>query len=338
MSDIQLSVVIPTFNRESLLKEMVQSLATQTFPTDCFEVLVVIDGGTDGTQAMLNSLDTPFPLRPIYQQNAGPSRARNHGAKMAKGDIVLFLDDDLLPEPQLFDAHMDHHSKDDNALVLGRFLPEEGKSKGGWNTWEEKVFENHYRKMESGKRPPAGRRLYSGNFSLHREVFLGHGGFDESLLRGEDVELGFRLEQAGVRFYFSPQASALHRGYRSYQSWCTSAYLYGRTDVQLALQRGHEQVIPEVMSWYFKQPTIARRVTEVALGRKRTHTVARLALRTAADIANRLGRPRISHVGYSGIYKLQYWQGVADELGGNTVFFRHVQEWNNARLSQTPAH
>ena len=89
MSQIEVSVVIPTYNRKQILKDMLESLCQQTMPADRFEVIVVVDGSTDGTWEMLQEIDTPYGLTSLYQENAGlgssvfssgVSVARNKGA------------------------------------------------------------------------------------------------------------------------------------------------------------------------------------------------------------------------------------------------------------------
>ena len=132
MSTTELSVVIPTYNRRDLLKDLLLSLSSQTLPIDKFEVVVVVDGSTDGTLEMLAELETPFSLRSVYQKNAGlgsaihstgVSAARNRGVQHAQGPLVVFLDDDVAPSPSLLNEHANVHREDPNAVVLGRLLP-----------------------------------------------------------------------------------------------------------------------------------------------------------------------------------------------------------------------
>lgn len=336
MSTPELSIVIPTHDRSDLLKEMLLTLAQQTYPARDFEVLVVLDGCTDGSQQMLEGLETSYALRILSQQQSGPSAARNRGAMAAHGRVLLFMDDDLLPLPHFLQEHMRYHALDTQALVLGRLLPTKGGRKKGWHLWEERVFEKHYRAMREGRRPPAGRRLYSGNFSLGREHFLKVFGFDERLKRGEDIELGFRLERAGLHFSFNPEAAAIHRGHRSFPSWCNSAYLYGRSDVQLARDRGHPQALSEVLRWYHRQPAVARLAVRICQSRGLLRHAAIIGLRNAAGILSMLKLRRAAHACYSGIFKLQYWQGVADEMGSRAAFQAMVHTWRQTQTTLSP--
>ncbi|MGF1505651.1 MAG: glycosyltransferase family 2 protein, partial [Anaerolineae bacterium] len=115
-----LSVIIPTYQRRDRLRRVLDALARQDAPP--FEVIVSLDGCTDGTQDMLTTLSVPYPLRWINGPNGGPGAARHRGARLAHSDRLLFLDDDILAQPGLLAAHLDPHP---NAVCFGqvRTLP-----------------------------------------------------------------------------------------------------------------------------------------------------------------------------------------------------------------------
>ena len=97
----QVSVVIPTFNRQQRLHRVLTGLAQQTIDVEMLEVIVVSDGSTDGTDAYFESRRTPLPVDFVRQANQGPAAARNHGVVRATGDLVLFIDDDVMPDARL---------------------------------------------------------------------------------------------------------------------------------------------------------------------------------------------------------------------------------------------
>lgn len=325
MSSPLLSVVVPTHNRREMLQEMLEHLEKQTLDSADFEVVVIDDGGSDSTVEMIESLEVSYGLRGVYQQQSGPSRARNHGAEVAQGDLLVFMDDDMLPVDGMFSSHVEVLRPDSANVVLGKLMPWGKGARGGWNRWEERVYARHYDAVEANKRPPSGRRLYSGNFAIWRESFIGAGGFDETLKRGEDVELGFRLERNGAKFHFSPGAAAYHRGYRTFDSWRNSAYLYGRTDVELALKRGHMQVLDEISTWYAnKQSPIRALVKASMLGGKPVRSIFEGSLRIVGAVASRFGVTKAAHVSYSLIFNLSYWQGAADEIGGRGALMKCI--------------
>ena len=91
----QFSVIIPVYNGEGTIAECLEALASQDMPRREFEVIVVDDGSTDGTAAIVKQFDVKY----IHQENTGPATARNVGVKNAQGKIVVFTDADCVPEP-----------------------------------------------------------------------------------------------------------------------------------------------------------------------------------------------------------------------------------------------
>lgn len=336
MNTFDLSVVIPTHNRKQMLQEMLVALSSQTLANSRFEVVVVDDGSSDGTSEMLSVLKTPYRLRSVYQANAGKastvfssgvSAARNRGSEMAEGRVLLFLDDDLLPSATLLGDHMRLHERHSDAVVLGRLLPGPGrKGKRGWNIWEERVYEDHYKRMGAGTRPPSGWRLYSANFSLSRELFFRVGGFDLNMghIRGEDVELGLRLERNGASFRFGADAAAIHRGYRPFRSWCNSAYVLGPRNVVLARELGYKNVERQVFQSYRHKAAVIRLFVHLALCRPRVLGALARFSRGVSGALSFLRLDRLADLGYSLIYNLYHWQGVADHMGGREAFFAEV--------------
>src|SRR5687768_9642547 len=99
---MQISVVVPTHNRASLLMSNLNTLSGQTLASDDFEVIVVADGCTDQTIQMLEGLQPPYRLTVLDQTpGRGAAAARNLGASRASADILVFLDDDMEANPQL---------------------------------------------------------------------------------------------------------------------------------------------------------------------------------------------------------------------------------------------
>ena len=103
---LNISVVLPTYNRLNQLKLVLAGLEKQTYPLDEFEVVVVSDGSTDGTHEYLETMQTPLQLRSIQQQNGGVATARNNGFSQAASDLILFIDDDVVPAPMLIEEHL----------------------------------------------------------------------------------------------------------------------------------------------------------------------------------------------------------------------------------------
>ena len=104
------SVVIPTFERPDTLHQVLEALGRQAGAVD-FEVVVVDDGSLDATPERLRALSPPYPFRFFRQENSGPAAARNRGVEEARGRSILFLGDDIVPEPDLLAVHAQAHEE-----------------------------------------------------------------------------------------------------------------------------------------------------------------------------------------------------------------------------------
>jgi GT2 family glycosyltransferase/peptidoglycan/xylan/chitin deacetylase (PgdA/CDA1 family) len=205
---IPISVIIPTFNRAEVLAGCLDALAGQTAPPDSFEVVVVDDGSSDRTGDVISSFDPPFRLRAARQPNAGQAAALNHGIRLAEGRFCLFLDDDVVAEPALVAEHRSAQERHGGIAGLGmltlRMLGRPGGLARHFADW----WQDHYERLANGALVPDFRACYSGNLSVPADVLQRVGGFDATLPRSFDVELAYRLEQAGVRIVFLPGAVA----------------------------------------------------------------------------------------------------------------------------------
>src|SRR6202030_1015727 len=114
---MRISVIIATYNRKDVLTRSLPPLFDQDFSVDDYEVLVVVDGSTDGTARYLRSLRPRCRLRAFEKPHRGQAAAINTGLRAASGEIVLFLDDDILCPPNLLRVHVDAHTDATTSLV-----------------------------------------------------------------------------------------------------------------------------------------------------------------------------------------------------------------------------
>lgn len=174
-----------------------------------FEVVVVADGCKDGTVEMLKDYKTSLNLIVCELAGLGAASARNKGASVAKGDCLVFVDDDMEPSIDFIKEHIALHS-DDNDVVIGyspfRLEGNAGIQRMRLREWWEEKFQamrnKHYRFKYND--------LTSGNFSISSSFFKKINGFDTTLLCREDYELGFRLIKNGASFHFAYGAKAYH--------------------------------------------------------------------------------------------------------------------------------
>ncbi|MDQ3703086.1 MAG: glycosyltransferase [Chloroflexota bacterium] len=319
------SVVVPTYNRSQSMQRLLHVLGAQTLPVDRFEVVVVDDGSTDGTPEVLrrSAAALPYRLRVFEQQHGGPALARNLGVAQARGRLIVFVDDDVVPAADLLATHVATHESEPDAVVIGPMSPPYDMPRPAWIRWEEKQLLAQYESMIAGLWACTARQFYTGNASLPRDRFLRAGGFDAHFKRAEDVELAYRLHNAGARFIFNHRAVVLHYAARSFEAWCQTPYQYGRYDVVMERDKGHESLQQATREYHYRHP-LSRLLTRFCVGRRVPLALTVLALRLVTLVADWVGARWVTSISLSAIFSLRYWQGVCDELGGPGPVWRLV--------------
>ncbi len=318
----QLTVVIPTYNRLHRLRQVLAALEAQTVPLDQFDVVVVSDGATDGTAQFLQAIYSPLRLNSVLQENAGVAAARNSGIEQATTDLILFLDDDVVPAPDLVQKHLEAQADfGPDTVVLGPMLTPDDFSMHPWVDWEQQMLVKQYDDMTAGKYAPTARQFFTGNTSLERRHLVEVGGFDTRFRRAEDVELAYRLDKAGLKFVFKGDAVGFHYAERSFDSWLATPYAYGRNDVVFSRDMGCDWLLPTMWREYHGRHPLIRRTTTLCLDRPAPSKLLTRSLKTSAEVA-----PASARFAYSAIFNLRYYQGVADELGGREAFFAGVAD------------
>lgn len=238
---MRFSVVIPTFQRRDLALAAVRALESQELRD--FEAIVVVDGSTDGTAEALRGLQTSFPLAVHEQPNAGAASARNQGASVAQGEILLFLDDDMEAHPRLLLEH-DRSHREGAEVVLGHIPLHPGSPRGmlsrAVGTWAE----NRARKLSEPGAELTFHELLTGQISLRRDLFRLLGGFDDAFTRNgtygdEDLDFGQRLLDAGCRVAFNPEAVSWQRYIVTPRQHLRQWRQTGRADVGFARKHPH---------------------------------------------------------------------------------------------------
>lgn len=208
---MKISVVIPTYNRAKLLVNTIPALASQHVDPDLdYEVLFVSNGSTDNTEGVMHDAIERWPGRFRYWRinpTGGPSAPRNHGIRAAEGDVIVILDDDVLPEPDLVLAFADFHRRHPaltDAAIGEAYVPQ--------NLLADPMSKFHIFPYDELRTLPRLNYLHfwTCNVSLKREFMLNHGMFDESFLYYEDILCGHKLEQAGMQLHFCPEARGQH--------------------------------------------------------------------------------------------------------------------------------
>ena len=203
-SFVPITVAIPTYGRGQVLIETLRHVLALVPPP---AEVIVLDQTKDHVPEVLRTLEVwhrsaairwlqlPEPLIP---------RAMNRGLIEATCEVVLFLDDDILPEPGLLQAHANGHRQTNAGLVAGRII----------QPWQEGIDFSHETEFHFACcRPTWIEEFMAGNFSIRRDVALKIGGFDERFVRvayNFEAEFAYRWRNAGHRVYFEPTAAVHH--------------------------------------------------------------------------------------------------------------------------------
>jgi GT2 family glycosyltransferase len=312
------SVVVPTYNRLPQLEHVLAALANQTYAMEQLQLVVVSDGSTDGTEEYLRSC--PFDLIVASQPNGGPATARNRGVELADGSLILFVDDDVVAAPWLVEQHvLSHENGDYDLVVIGPMLTPPAFDMSPWVEWEQAMLYRQYDAMKRGIYEATFRQFYTGNASLRKSCLMDVGGFDTRFRRAEDVELAYRLRDAGMRFAFNPDAIGYHYADRSYDSWLKNAYDYGRNDIVFSRREGREWLLSLVRHDFHQRHLLIRAATRACVADPMIDRLTRAFLRGLIT-ASASHAPRVTRLALSGLYNLVYYQGVAHEVGSPNGF------------------
>jgi glycosyltransferase involved in cell wall biosynthesis len=202
------SIVIPTYNRKPILEKCLRALQVQKLSAASasgYEVVVVDDGSTDGTWEFLAECKDEFPhLRSFQQQHQGPAAARNLGIKQAQGDIIVFIDSDLVVTENFLQAHVDALKQGQKKLKSDRFFTY-GAVINTCNF--------HNPTSEPYKITDFSAAFFAtGNVAIPKHWLEKAGLFDTrfQLYGWEDLELGVRLKKLGLKLIKCPAAVGYH--------------------------------------------------------------------------------------------------------------------------------
>ncbi|MBX7174987.1 MAG: glycosyltransferase [Pyrinomonadaceae bacterium] len=205
---MKVSIIIPTHNRLEKLRETAEKLRLQDFSVADYEIVVVDDGSNPPVTFEKDFMVSPN-VRIIRLEGEERSVARNTGAREAKGELLIFVDDDITTKPDFVKNHWQAHQEFVNALAIGEILlPQETK-----NT----PFGRFRQKLEQTNIPRQRGLVAEKNFcaaanaSIKRELFLQLKGFDTTISSSEDQDFALRHTSQGGKIVFLPEAEVIHR-------------------------------------------------------------------------------------------------------------------------------
>lgn len=246
---IRITAAICTHNRATLLPAAIESLLAQSLPPAGFEILVIDNASTDETPQIIQRYRAAggnVTLRSAAQPVLGLSHARNLAVEMAAGDIIAFMDDDAVADPEWLAALLGAYTTHPNAWVVGgKVLPLWQGERPAWLTDD---LLPHLSMLDLGDvvRPlNAGEPLYGVNFSCRRGAFARVGLFRSdlgrqgvALLGNEESEFQQRILHQGQALVYTPHAIVSHcvpRERLQQRYFIRRAYGKGRTNARLMM-------------------------------------------------------------------------------------------------------
>lgn len=240
-----LSVVVPTYGRPEKLGVLLESIERQTLSRERFEVIVVDDGTPQPIE--LAPGRHGFALELLRQANAGPGAARNRGVARARGEIVMFLNDDAVLAPDLFEVHLRAHREAGatRVAVLGTFtFTSESREEPFTQLLADTDLLFDFVGLRHGALHP-WQFFWTCNLSLPKAELEAVGGFDPRFREAivEDVELGYRLQQRGLRVLFRADAKAEHAHALGVEGYFRRALRLGVNLARMAVKHSDPSVL-----------------------------------------------------------------------------------------------
>ena len=227
------TIQLCTYNRSALLERVLDACFEQTTPRDDYEIVLVNDGSTDDTPAVIERARAratgAFVV--VDQPNSGLAKGRNAGIAHSSGERIIFIDDDVLPLPNFVEEHLRTEASHPQAIVRGGAINVESFDDLPVPLWTIKDYSGNY--------------FWTTNVSVPLATIREIGGFNESFSEygWEDIDVGLRLRFRGTKAVFNPKALVYHWKPRprsgNVEKMIRQARAQARTAVQLAQIHPH---------------------------------------------------------------------------------------------------
>ncbi|CAN5143382.1 hypothetical protein BH09MYX1_BH09MYX1_55010 [soil metagenome] len=330
---LDVTVVVATYNRGQLLQALLRDLAAQELAPSRFDVILVDDGSKMPVKPFVDELTLPYAMQLIEQANAGQAAARDRGIRIAEGKIIVIVNDDMRLAPDFLAAHIAAHDAGAD-VVMGLIVPPEGDELPLFEKFHADQLLRFAEETSSGRKPVRGVHLATGNVSFYRADYLAVGGFDPTLKRSEDRELGIRLEKAGKKLAVSMKAKALHHSdHGSDRFWHKRSFDYGVYDLRIAAKHPDESSANPFSFLWLVHP-MSRPLLVLAMAAPRSAGVVARAAMGAAKGLDALGFQRTALRACTFVFGIEYFRGVRAGCGTLFQTMRKVAEYARARRSE----
>ncbi|MEA2447852.1 MAG: hypothetical protein QOK47_1489, partial [Actinomycetota bacterium] len=206
------SVVIPTWDRAEFVSTCLGSLVEQDYPADRFEVIVVADGSTDGTQQVVDEIAAatrPPAIRFISKPHGGSNSARNLGIASSAGELICLVDDDQVAPKGWLTSMIAGVGMFPDAGCFGGPMRLRLEGRPPRACGREQLGESE---LDLGEEAVETEHVWGGNMTLRRAAFETAGPFREDLVQGgEETEWQDRARERGIKIVYLPEPFVWHR-------------------------------------------------------------------------------------------------------------------------------
>ena len=311
------TVVIPTHNRSDALAETLLRLARQDFDGP-WEAVVVNNRCTDDTDEVVRRQNFPVPLRLVHEETPGAAAARNRGAREARGEILIFIDNDILVPPDFIRRHAETLRANPGCWFVGRVVNPPELRQSVFGRYRDDLHESYFRHL-----PTEELADYEGatgqNWAMRKEEFFIAGGFDEgyAIASCEDTELAHRARKKGFRTLFNPKSVVVHNDWATdLDSFCRRQELYSISSVLLWRKYGEHsfqiEIVKENSPIDWKSDPlrlIVKKAIKAVLSSSAGESLTRLACRSVERVAP---DTKLSYKAYRTAVALAMFRGVRE--------------------------
>jgi len=299
----ELSVILATHNRRELLVRCIESLSGQEADPGSFEVIVADDGSSDGTAEAVKQLQTPFTLRCLRLEKGGQAAAQNAAIAAAAGRIALILDDDVIVGPRLVAEHLAAQAPGSRLIGVGHLEQAPPRRRDYYAAMFARTWNRHYAELPG--REIDWTACFGANLSAPLEALREVGGFATDLPVGEDMDLAYRLERAGCKARFLPEAKATHDDEKGWRRLLEDSRRQGAGQVTLADR--HPEMNAMLFGWFGSS---SRR--EVAV--RRLLLALRVPPRLLAPLGRLLPGEGRKEIWFHFVSRLAFWRAAREAM------------------------
>lgn len=246
------SVIIPSYKGAKRLPDILRCLEVQTCSE--FEIVVVYDGSEDRSQDVLDAAKNRN-MTCLNRINRGRAATRNTGAEVATGDILIFLDDDMLPEPDCVVKHLEFQQSHEYSILVGNTFDKVTEKSADFQRFRAWLTKR-WLAFDSGCTLLSRPYITAQNFSIVADLFYELKGFDESLTDAEDFDLALRAVDKNIKIFFDPSVLAWHNNPVTCESYIRRQREYLLANKQVNQKYGLEvsgntSVLKRIKFWPF---------------------------------------------------------------------------------------